>query len=90
MTDSVDLQLLTSDASVKDGVVVPQLVRDFGTRSLCTVDDDGGNNPGQLVIYDVSFGDVSSGDMIKVKPINGEDVIEVKKEHTKVHSFSNL
>ena len=90
MTDSLDLQPLTSDASVKDVVVEPQLVRNFGTRSLCTVDDDEGNITGQLVIYDVSFGDASNGDMIKVKPIDGEDVIEVKKEHTKVNIVSNF
>lgn len=87
MTDTVDLQPLTSDASVKDVALEPQPVKDFGTRSLCIVDDDEGNITDQLVIYDVSFGDASSADLIKVKPIDGEDVMEVKKEHTKVHCF---
>ena len=74
-----------SDASVKEVKIEPHLVRGFGSGSLCI-----GIMTGQLLIYDVSFGNGSNDDMIRVKPIDGEDVINVKKEHTKVNIVFNL
>ncbi|KAI6649494.1 Ankyrin-3-like isoform X3 [Oopsacas minuta] len=82
MTDSLDLQPLTSTIDV--GVNEPQTNLDLPSICLCIVNDEAANLTDQLVIYNESLGAATEDHLLKVKPIEGGDVIEVKKQHTKI------
>ena len=73
---------LLSDLS-GNGAEEPQSLQDFGTRSLCIVNERIGGKI--LAIYDESFG--SAGDELRVKTIPVNDMIQVPINRIKVRYF---
>ena len=82
MADGIDLEPLTTPT---DDTALPSdsnLSMEFASMNLCFLSGEAD----QLVIQSESFGTAAAEHLIKVKPVNGNAIIEVDKQYVKVWS----